>query len=309
MDDSSGLILLFGIGGSIVLALVAILVLVIILVTHSSGGGSNGGSGGSGGGGGSGQSIPIDSYPFPKNTAPWYTETSGDSAISASDGVLKIRLQKNSTGGSSGGGFKANPHKIFPCNGVEMSYMVNFPDDFEWKKGGKLPGICWGTGSWDCSTGSNWSTKTGSFRVMWRESGQAIGYAYLAVTGSGSNAGNKAMDIAHGSDFKKSVRLNQSNKSGLDIWHKHGTQLQFKKGWNTVTMRLEMNTPGTSNGVISLTVNGETNTVKDAILRQDKATQFNNANIVAFRGGNGKDWEGDRDTHLEFKNFTIRKLS
>lgn len=307
MDDSSGLILLFSIGGSIVVTLIVILVLVVILVTRSSGGG--GIDGGGGGGGGSGQSIPIGSYPFPKNTAPWYTETGGNNAISASDGILKIQLKKHSTGGSSGGGFKANPHKTFPCNGVELSYMVKFPDDFDWKKGGKLPGVCWGTGSWDCSTGSNWSTRTGSFRVMWRESGQAIGYAYLAVTGSGSHAGNTAMDLGHGDAFKKSVRLNQSNKSGLDIWHKHGTQLQFKKGWNTVTMRLEMNTPGSADGVLSLTVNGNTNTVKDAILRTDKKTQFNNANIVAFRGGNGKDWEGDTDTHLEFKNFTIRKLS
>lgn len=286
-------------------SLIVIMVLVIILVSRDSS--SDGGGGG--GGGGSGESIAIGTYPFPKGKAPWYADTNGNSAISSSDGVLTIKLKKNSTGGSSGGGFKSNPHKVFPCTGVELSYQVRFPDDFEWKKGGKLPGVCWGDSSWSCATGSNWSKTAGSFRVMWRENGQAIGYAYLAVTGSGSSAGNQAMKIGHGDEFTKSVRLNNNNKSGLDIWHNHGTPLQFKKGWNTVSMRLEMNTPGTANGVIALTINGTTNTVKDAILRTSDAVKFNNANIVAFRGGNGSDWEGDRDTHLDFKDFTIRKIS
>jgi hypothetical protein len=221
---------------------------------------------------------------------------------------LRITLVKNATGGSSGGGFKANPHKTFPATGVQFGYSVHFPDDFSWKKGGKLPGVCWGTSSSECATGSNWSKQSGSFRVMWREDGQAIGYAYLAVTGSGSKAGNTAMKD-QGSQFTKMVRLNQSNKSGLDIWHTNGTKLQFKKGWNTVNMRLVMNSPGKKDGTIELTVNGTTNTVTDAQLRLSDSVKFNSANIVAFRGGNGEAWEGDTDTSLQFKNFTISKIS
>lgn len=117
------------------------------------------------------------------------------------------------------------------------------------------------------------------------------------------------MKKGQGPQFTKSVRLNASNKSGLDIWHKDGTPLQFKKGWNTVWMRLRMNTPGSANGEMTLDINGQRNTVTDAVLRTDDTVKFNSLNIVAFRGGNGSDWEGDRDTDLEFQDFRIRSTS
>ena len=308
MNDNQSAIVLISMAGCISVVVMAILALVIVLVVRNQSGGGGGGGGG-GGSVGSGSPIPIGTYPFPKGKEPWYSHTGGHAAISAHNGNLRIQLKKNSTGGTSGGGFKANPYNTFPTTGIEFGYRVYFPEDFEWKKGGKLPGVCWGTSSSDCATGSNWSTTSGSFRVMWRESGQAIGYAYLAVVGSGSNAGNQAMQKDQGPGFTKSVRLNSSNKSGLDIWHNDGTPLQFNKGWNTVWMRLRMNTPGSSNGEITLDINGQRNTVTDAVLRLDDSVRFNSLNIVAFRGGNGAEWEGNRDTYLDFRDFTLRSVS
>jgi hypothetical protein len=310
MNGNQSTIVLMSMAGCISVVVMAILALVIVLVVRNQSGSSGGGIGGGGGGSvGSGTSIPIGTYPFPRGKDPWYADSSGHSAISATNSTLRIQLKKNSTGGSSGGGFKANPFKTFPTTGVEFGYRVYFPEDFEWKKGGKLPGVCWGKNSGDCATGSKWSTTAGSFRVMWRESGQAIGYAYLAVVGSGASAGNRAMEQDQGPGFTKSVRLNSSNKSGLDIWHKDGTPLQFNKGWNTVWMRLRMNTPGSANGELTLDVNGQKNTVTDAVLRLDESVRFTSLNIVAFRGGHGADWEGDRDTSLEFRDFTLRSVS
>lgn len=222
--------------------------------------------------------------------------------------ALRFPLSKNATGHSSGAGFKANPFTMFPTTGVELGYRVYFPPGFDWSKGGKLPGVCWGKQTNDCATGSEWSTTSGSFRVMWRENGQAIGYAYLALTNKASNAGNKAMQMNQGPDFTKAVRLNQTNKSGLDIWHKTGRQLQLKTGWNTVLMQLKMNDPKGANDEIRLTINGVTNTVKDASLRSDDAIKFNMVNIVVFRGGNGSDWESNRDSYVDLDSFSVRSL-
>lgn len=301
--DGSGAVAVLGIGISSFLLISIFVVVAIVILTRS----PDGGSGGEGTVG-SGQAIPVAGYPYKKGTSPWYSHDGGDSAISEEDNSLRVTLKKNMTGGSSGGGFKANPHKIFPVEGVEFGYRVYFPDDFEWKKGGKLPGVCWGISSSDCATGGNWSTKAGSFRVMWRESGEAIGYAYLALIGSGPKAGNKAMED-QGSGFQKAVRLNVSNKSGLDVWFGREKKLQLKKGWNTVLMRVVLNSPGNTDGELTLTINGTTNKVTDAILRDSSSVKLNSANIVSFRGGNGREWEGGRDTYIKLKDFTIRKIS
>jgi len=299
MDDPSTLMIFLSVGVTALVVLV-IVVLVLNLTNH----GSSSGGGGTVGGG---KAIPIESYPFEKNSAPWYSFDGGDPAISAKDGTLKIHLKGNATGASSGGGFKANPYKAFPATAVRFGYNVYFPSGFDWRKGGKLPGVCFGTGT-NCATGSEWSRDAGSFRLMWREDGQAIGYAYLAITDKGSDAGNKAMKD-QGPSFQKSVRLNQTNKSGLDIWHKNGTRLSFTTGWNRVDMYLVMNSPDSKNGEIHLTVNGKQNVVKDARMRVSDKVKFNSVNIVAFRGGNGNEWESNSDSYLEFKDFTISSSS
>jgi len=299
MDDSTLLVLVSGIGSVMFVCLVAIIIIVILIIRQRRQDGSGTGSVGSG------QLIPVSEYPFKKDTAPWFPHSNTDTeSIRLNDGSLEVTLKKNMTGGSSGGGFNANPHKVFPTEGIEFSYRVYFPDDFDFSKGGKLPGVCWGKTSGVCATGGDWSPTSGSFRVMWREGGQGIGYAYLAVTGPGAKAGNKAMEN-QGGDFTKSVNLNSSNKSGLDIWFKKGPKLQFKKGWNTVWMNLKMNTPGSKDGHISLKINGTENTVKDAVLRNESSVKFNSANIVAFRGGNGKEWESNSDSFVRFKDFSI----
>lgn len=254
-----------------------------------------------------GKVLPLEGWPFKKNEAPWYTY-GGESNISLVESALRVKLLKNTTGHQSGGGFKSNPFQIFPTTGIDLSYRVYFPDNFDWSKGGKLPGVCWGKQKTDCATGSEWSTTAGSFRVMWREGGQAIGYAYLALVNKSPSAGNEAMSTNHGTNFVQAVRLNNTNKAGLDIWHKHDKKLQFKKGWNTVRMILKMNKAGAAKDFISLTINGVTNEVNDASLRKSDDVQFNMLNVVVFRGGGTSDWESDSDSYVDLDSFSIQSL-
>jgi len=296
MDTS---ILLLGGLGVIMFLCVTLVIIVVIIQTTSNGKASQTQIR-------EGRLLPLEAWPFKKNTDPWYVH-GGDPDISLVNGALRVNLRKNMTGHQSGGGFKSNPFKLFPTTGVDLSYRVYFPDDFDWSKGGKLPGVCWGKSNNDCATGSEWSTTSGSFRVMWRENGQAIGYAYLALTNKGPSAGNIAMK-KQGDMFTKAVRLNQTNKAGLDIWHEHGDTLQFKKGWNTVRMILKMNDAGKPNDFISLTVNGTTNKVQDASIRNSDDVKFNMLNVVVFRGGNGKDWESSRDSYVDLDSFRITQV-
>lgn len=68
-------------------------------------------------------------------------------------------------------------------------------------------------------------------------------------------------------------------------------------------MELKMNTPGKQDGLISLTVNGETRTIRDAMFRQDARVKFTNAIVVSFFGGGSDEWNSPIDTMIKFRNF------
>lgn len=131
---------------------------------------------------GSGRVIPVTSI-LKKNAAPWYS-----SGVKASDwdvdgDVLKVKIKKGKHGGQSGGAFDANPNKVFPTDSITFSYDVFFGDDFDFVRGGKLPGVCLSSSKSGCATGGDWKADAGSIRPMWRaDNGKdpfIIGYVYF----------------------------------------------------------------------------------------------------------------------------------
>ena len=208
-----------------------------------------------------------------------------------------VKIKKGLHGSASGGSFRANPNKKLPSEAVTLSYEVYFPTTLQWIKGGKLPGVCFGVSELDCSTGGNWGPDSGSFRVMFREDGLAIGYTYLAIKG-----GAQAAIDAQGTAYKDVVVA--TGGTGHDLWKKKNAGLKFTKGsWNTVTMELRLNSIGKKDGLIKLTVNGDTRTISDAVFRQNAKVKFTNANIVSFFGGGSSEWDSPIDTMVKFRNF------
>lgn len=242
--------------------------------------------------------TPMPPPELAKGKAPWnIISISNPENVSVSNGELVMKIKKGLHGMDSGGSFRANPNKKLPADSVTMSYEVFFPSNLQWIKGGKLPGVCFGTSESECSTGGNWQPDSGSFRVMFREDGLAIGYSYLAIKGGAQAAIN-----AQGTGYKDVVVA--TGDTGHDLWKKKQAGLRFVKGkWNTVTMDLKMNTPGQRNGKISLTVNGINRTVSDTVFRQDTKVKFNNANVVSFFGGGSSEWNSPIDTTIKFRNF------
>jgi hypothetical protein len=238
--------------------------------------------------------VPI----LEKGKAPWNISWIGNPEnVSVSNDEFIVKIKKGLHGSDSGGAFRANPNNKLPADAVTVSYEVFFPSTLQWVKGGKLPGVCFGTANGECSTGGDWRGDSGSFRVMFREEGLAIGYSYLAIDGGSQGALN-----AQGSGYKDVVV--STGRTGHDLWKKKNAGLRFKKGvWNTVTMELRMNTPGKRDGLISLTVNGANRTIKDTMFRQDARVKFNNVLIVSFFGGGSDDWNSPNDTMIKFRNF------
>jgi hypothetical protein len=238
-----------------------------------------------------------------KNKPPWNLVSSKNPAkITAQDGALHFQMTKGQVGLASGAQFHANPNNIFPTDRVTVSYAVYFPPGFQFVKGGKLPGVCLGTTSKDakCATGGNWNANAGSFRVMFRENGGAIGYVYLAFPNG------PAALAAQSAGFQSIGKV--KNTAGIDLWHnKKSPELQLRAGqWNTVSFSVTLNTPGKSDGALSLTVNGQTKSLQNMAWRQSGEVRLRSLLMVAFFGGGSADWASPVDTKISFKDVSVR---
>lgn len=244
--------------------------------------------------------IPLDSV-LKKNTKPWYSSGIKKNQWSVEGDILKVKIKKGIHGGQSGGAFDANPNKMFPSDSVTFSYDVYFPDDFDFVKGGKLPGVCLGTNKSGCANGGDWKKEEGSIRPMWRANDgkdpYIIGYIYLP-----DSKGPKHAYDNQGQQYKNATR--PGDRAGHDVWI-HEKSLSIAHGWNSIQVKITLNTPGKKDGVLEMTVNGVTRRVDDVNYRSSDSIQINKARIVSFFGGGSNDWNSPKDTTISFKNFSF----
>jgi len=236
-----------------------------------------------------------------KDSSPWNISwVNNPERFSTKNNELELKFVKNEHGSGSGAAFRANPWKKFPTDQVTFAYDVYFPPSFQWVKGGKLPGVCFGpsgaSGSNACATGGEWGDNEGSFRIMFRENGTAIGYAYLAIKG-GSSAAYAKQNASYKSIVKK------TGGAGHDLW-KVQKVFTFKRGqWNAVSFSIKLNDPAKSNGTLRLTINGVTRELQDVIWRENASVKFSNIIFVSFFGGGSNDWNSPVNTSIKFRNI------
>ncbi|BGP19313.1 hypothetical protein JCM10213v2_007402 [Rhodosporidiobolus nylandii] len=119
-----------------------------------------------------------------------------------------------------------------------LKYEVAFSNDFDFVKGGKLPGLY---GQNDDATGTcsggNRDADCFSARLMWRQRGAGEVYAYLPTYAKFC----QQSDVICNSDY--GISLSRGS-------------FQFKPGgWTTITQLVSLNTPGTANGLLYLYCN------------------------------------------------------
>lgn len=293
--------ILLSLSSGLLMCLVLLMVAVVFIMRRNGdlGGGPGSRSGdipGSGGAGGPGDplSIPV----LVKDKAPWYIRgMSHENNFKVEDGKLRLNYVGGKWASESGASFHANPFKSLPKDSCVFGYKVYFPPDFNFKKGGKLPGLCIGNNDKDCATGSNWSTSGGSYRVMFRENGVAIAYLYLPL-------GDPESALKAQSKSYKAVA--DTGHAGHNLWRKEAS-LKFQKGkWNTVSMRLRLNTPGSSNGSLSLTINGTTKSLDGIVWRKSAASKISSVNVVSFFGGSTSDWAAPSGAWAAFSDFRFK---
>jgi hypothetical protein len=296
------LILMSSSSMSICFIMVTMLIVYFGFIREDTSGGKPSTGGSSSGGGGNRTTLAITSGMFDKKKLPpWNIDYIGNrERLQASNGQIKLIYGKNAHGGGGGAKFTAYPGK-FPREELTFGYDVYFPDSFEWKKGGKLPGMCIGKSAKECATGGDWKKDEGSARIMWRskdgKNAYAIAYIYMPIEGEPVKAYNK-----QGPVYKKAT--DPGTRTGHDVWH---GELPIKKGWNRMSLYVKMNTPGKTDGILELQVNGVKRRAADVRWRDNKEVRINNINFVSFFGGSGDDWNSpSHETYTLYKNVFIQ---
>ncbi|KAJ7584948.1 hypothetical protein C8J56DRAFT_138587 [Mycena floridula] len=171
---------------------------------------------------------------------------------------------------------------------VRLSYDVKFDEDFDFVRGGKLPGLYGGSDPATAKTcaGGHHDDSCWSARIMWREDGKGELYAYLS-------SANEGLAVCKG---KCDVKYGASIDTGA--W-------TFKAGeWTTITEEV---TVGTKTGSIKVSVNGDQKIMVDNLTLAGKTR---GAMIHTFFGGSSTStFQSSKDQKAHFRNFSIKTVS
>jgi hypothetical protein len=185
---------------------------------------------------------------------------------------LQIAYPKGSVGPGEGGGqFLV---RLPPRNEYCLDYYLMFREGFDFKLGGKLPGLCGGR----CNTGGDKPTGDGwSARYMWKKGGGMILYLY---------------------------HLDQPTRygDGLDC-----EGVTFKPGqWYRVTERVRVNAPAARDGHVQVWVDGKPVLERSDIrYRTVEGAMVDHFYFSTFHGGNSPDWGPTADSVACFDHFRI----
>jgi len=155
-----------------------------------------------------------------------------------------------------------------------LHYRVRFEEDFDFAKGGKLPGLYAGEAP---SGGEKVSGKDGwSVRLMWRKEGEGELYEYI---------------------------YNKKGKYGLSVGRGSFT---FPRGrWVDVDLEVVLNEAGRRNGEARLWIDGRPVIEQDDIVYSIEDADHLEGGLMfsTFFGGSSDSWASPKDQHVDFADF------
>ena len=166
---------------------------------------------------------------------------------------------------------------------AQLTYTVRFSADFDWVKGGKLPGLSGGPAN---VSGGRPADGTNGFsaRLMWRKDGRGEAYVYHK-----NQKGDYGDSLAFPEDFRFST----------------DTPIR-------VRMRVEMNDPGRKNGKLYVWISaGEAQAERLVVSRTDMEWRsvdtfaIDSLYFETFHGGSDATWAPTRPCWTEFSGVKV----
>ena len=187
--------------------------------------------------------------------------------------ILKVDYPKGTVGPETNG---IQFIKSLPVsNEYYLDYYVYFEEGFDFRQGGKLPGLTSGgskyTGGNHPDNGEGWSA-----RYMWVKKGEAIVYFYYV-------------------DMKS--KYGDAVKSGINF--------ETKK-WYRLTQRIKLNENNLSNGIMQVWIDGkEVINNTDVRYRLWGKGDIDTFYFSTFHGGATEDWSPQNDSFALFDNIKV----
>lgn len=157
---------------------------------------------------------------------------------------------------------------------LRLRYFLRFSNDFEFVKGGKLPGFYGGIGN---SGGEIPNGRDGfSSRLMWRRKGAGEVYAYLPSS----------------KDYGTSI--------GRGRW-------TFTPGvWYQIEQEIKLNDPTKSNGWVKVWIDNTLVLNQEKLQwRTDSSLTIDGIFFSTFFGGGDASWSTPKDVYIDFAEFAI----
>lgn len=165
-----------------------------------------------------------------------------------------------------------------PQDALRLSYYVRFSKDFDFVKGGKLPGLFGGS----VNNGRKIPDGTNGFstRYMWRKNGNGEVYAYLPTSSE------------HGTSI------------GRGNW-------LFRPGtWHHLEQEIVLNQPGRKNGRIQVWLDGKkVLTNGELTFRTTNALKIEGIFFSTFFGGGDPSWATPKDVYVDFADFSVSSVN
>ncbi|XP_064601303.1 uncharacterized protein LOC135467459 [Liolophura sinensis] len=184
------------------------------------------------------------------------------------------------------GGAQFYSYPIEQRTSVTLTYDVYFAKNFDFVKGGKLPGLMGGT-TRTCSGGRD-SEHCFTTRFMFRREGDGEVYFYAPQ--------DQEPDFCERENVK--CNFEKGHSMGRGTW-------RFKTGvWQTISQHVHLNTLGVRDGFMKVWVDGhEVYESRHLLFRKYSEVEITGMFFSTFFGGSDSTWETPHDTYTYYKNF------
>ncbi|KAL0950898.1 hypothetical protein HGRIS_007657 [Hohenbuehelia grisea] len=188
-------------------------------------------------------------------------------------------------------------HLLAGATEAVFSYRMMLSRDWEWVKGGKLPGVFGGAGelSYRCTGGrQNDRCRCFNIRPMWRENSLGEAYPYLPLT-----ANNEEQLLSVPPVSKKNADY------GFSVGRGSFNLAAAVGSWVTIAIRIKMNDIGQENGELQLWMDGVSAiSVSGLTLRDSAESHIKGMHFQTFFGGHTDDWASPKDQFAWFADVT-----
>ena len=205
------------------------------------------------------------------------------------------------------GAFIVSPQLIRPTDHAVLSYDVRFDENFDWRWGGKIPGLVGvapGHSIYEPTSGNADRSVGFSTRLMWHGRGDDGTRPFQGKLGP----------IRAGTDNDLVTYIYAHNPSaGFNGygWHTSlGSALQ-RGQWHRITMEVKLNTVGAADGVFKVWVDDDLRFSATNWIYRDRSDVMIEAVLYDIHRGGGTtppSWVSSRETHIDIRNMTVTEL-